>query len=561
MTVTMNRKGVAEKRKSMYFAIIGTWTIASALLWTDSVIVLQITDSTWGKVTAGLIAFLIDLGWLYGFYHIGILAFTLLSSKSLVRHGDVPSYDAPSYPIAVLHTVCDDFQSEPALSCVSQEYADFHVYLLDDSLTDAIKQEVEDFGSKFENLVTVVRRMDRKGFKAGNINNALSKLSQQYAYIALADSDTFLPREFLKMASQLLEANPDASFVQAVHVANTFNRTKLAKDLGEIVRIGWNYYQPVRNKYGFPMCYGHGALIRMDALKAVGGFPEIVSEDIGLTLKLRRLGLGGLFTSDVICGEDYPDDYRTFRKRLSRWVSADMECFRKELLPFLSAKKVGPVEKLDAAFRGLKVPLAAIFLPLAVTTSLLHLLDPEVDSFISSRVILITLVTSLAPYICFVVDMVTHPRRLFAILSQLTTLYCSNSLLYTVRTVEAVLLKRARFYVTGAKFNETSAESLKKQVLTMNKAGYPLLGLFEAFLGASLIAIGLYSANMVLVGLSTALVLAPAIYALNWENRWISLLIRVPFPLILIGIVSSCFLGIGSPAQCLALAGLSILLF
>ncbi|HLF26918.1 MAG TPA: glycosyltransferase [Anaerolineae bacterium] len=553
----MNPEGLPSKRTSMYCAIVGVWAIASTLLWLDVTPSLRITVSASDQLAIGLMALGLDLGWLYGFYHLGLVVFTRLRPQAAVRHSRIPSHKAASHPIAVFHTVCDDFQPDAALSCVSQEYPEFHVYLLDDSSTEDSKRRVDDFGRKFEKLVTIIRRTNRIGFKAGNLNNALSKIPGGYKYIALADSDTFLPSGFLRATSRLLDSNAPTGFVQAVHVANLSSGREFAHDLEEIVRIGWTYYQLIRNEYGFPMCYGHGALIRFEALSVASGFPEIVSEDIALTLKLRKLGIRGIFTSDVICGEDYPSDYHSFRKRLSRWVSADMECFRKELLPFLFVKKVDLVEKLDAVIRGLKVPLASMFLPLAVTIDLVLFRHPGVEDRMSARILFISLVTCLAPYFCFVFDMVSRPKRLFFTVSHLTAVYCSCALLYIVRVVEALLLRRSYFYVTGAKYTRTSG----KRRLTMNEAGYPLLGIAEIALSLPLIAIGIYTANLVLIGLSASLVLAPMVYAFGWKSRWTSSLIHVPLIFMLMGILLSCFYGIGSKAQWLVLAGLSILLF
>lgn len=556
----MNSPDTPSKNNSMYLAIVCVWVVTSIILWLDFFQSFHILNSAFSKISAGLITLFIDLGWLYGFYHIGILTFGLFSSKSSLKHSISSSAYDLSPPIAILYTVCDDFQYEAAFSCVGQEYPHFHVYILDDSSGDETKETVDTFRRDFEKTVSVIRRHNRQGYKAGNLNNALSKISEQYEYIALVDSDTHLPHEFLKKTAQLLDANPFASFVQTLHVVNSHNQEKFAKDLGDIVRIGWNYYQLVRNTCGFPMCYGHGALIRFKALKAVGGFPEIVSEDIALTLRLRGLGFLGFFTSDAICGEDYPNDYHTFRKRLSRWVPADLECFRKELFPFLFINNVTLVEKLDALFRGLKVPLASLFLPLSVIIGFLtSFCGSNWDHFFTLPTLLITLLTSLAPYYCFILDMWDRPNRLFLFLSCLTTVYCSCSFLFLVRAIEALTSGKAQFHVSGAKYEKVSLSNSLKHIFTMDATGYPLLGVFEIFIGGFLIIWGVYSMNFVLIGIAVALALAPAIYAFGWNNRFVSQLVYIPFIFIILGIASSCFWG--SEAQCLVLAGFSILLF
>ena len=545
----------------MYYAILAAWLAASVLLWANYATSLRALDSATGKVLAGLITFLVDLSWMYGFYHIGFVSFARLYPDSLSSRDSAREEPLCEQPVAVLLTVCDDFQPPAAHSCVTQDYPDFHVYVLDDSSGEQMKEKVDTFQKNFPKKVTVMRREDRKGFKAGNLNNCLSLLPEKYAYIALADSDTHLPAAFLRIATGLLEVNSSKGFVQALHIANAHHRQSLARDLGEIVRVGWCYYQPLRNKYGFPMCYGHGALIRRSALKVADGFPEIVSEDIALTLRLRRQGIRGLITSGSICGEDFPDDYYTFRKRLSRWVAADLECFREELVPFLSSKNILIIEKLDALFRGLKVPLSLLFLPVAVLVNVMAVLFPAWESSVAWPTLAITMLSIFAPYYCFTVDLTGQPKRLVLLLSQLTAVYCSGMLLIIVNALQAIYSRRAQFYVSGVKEDRKLDGSLLRRYLSMDKAGYPLLGFFEVSAALLLILFALQTENLTLIGVAAAMALAPAIDTLGWENRLVTWFVHLPFSLIVTGIVSPWLFGHGSTVQILTLAGLSILLF
>lgn len=554
---------VPQKDNAMYLAIVGGWIVASVVLWTDLGRSLHLLDSALDKAVAILLTLFIALGWLYGAYHLGILAFTLLRSRSWI-HGErerlAPDM-RPANPIAILHTVCDDFQSRAIASCIAQDYPEFHVYLLDDSSTAEMRREVDAYSARFPGLVTVLRRENRRGYKAGNLNHALALLPESYQYVALADSDTRFPSDFLQKTACLLDEDRSAAFVQALHVANASQQHKLAQDLGDIVRIGWNYYQLVRNEYGFPVCYGHGALLRVDALKAVGGFPELVSEDVALTLRLRTLGFWGFFTANVICGEDYPDDYHTFRKRFSRWVSADLECFREALPSFLLSRNVSLAEKVDATLRGLKVPLAASFLPFSAALSLFLALSPGASTLLSPFTIGLTVLMAMAGYYCFVVDKIRRPISLFSLVSRLTAVYISSSLLLTMRTVETLISGQADFYVTGAKYEKVSAHALSTQLLAADETGYPFLGFLELSVGLLLIVLGIYDTNLVLVGIAAALLFAPAAYSLGWQHRGVRIVAHGPFLSIILGILLACFSGEVSQAQCLTLACLSILLF
>ena len=307
------------------------------------------------------------------------------------------------------------------------------------------------------------------------------------------------------------------------------------------------------------MCYGHGALLRRGALKAVGGFPEIVSEDIALTLRLRRLGIGGLFTDRVICGEDYPDNYYTFRKRLSRWIPADLECLWKELLPFLFVKSAPAVEKLDAFFRGMKVPLSVLFLPITLLLSAMPGIFPAWENSLRPPVLWIALAASLSPFACFTADMVDRPKNLAVLLSQITALYCSCSLLILMRGIESLVFHKSRFYVTGAKRRPAESRRQLSGLFSIDEAGYPLLGFLELAIGLALILFGLRSENLVLAGIGAALGLAPVYYRLGWERCLPA--VYLLFLLVIFGLALSGPLEYGLAAQILTLAGFSILLF
>ena len=48
------------------------------------------------------------------------------------------------------------------------------------------------------------------------------------------------------------------------------------------------------NILGSPPMLGHGVLIRTESLREVGGFPNVISEDLGLTILFAEKGLTGI---------------------------------------------------------------------------------------------------------------------------------------------------------------------------------------------------------------------------------------------------------------------------
>ena len=98
------------------------------------------------------------------------------------------------------------------------------------------------------------------------------------------------------------------------------------------------------------MFHGHGALIRMSAWRAVGGFPEVVAEDLAFSTRMRECGYYGVFEDEVCCGEGFPRDYPRFYRRHLKYVKGTAEHARSFLWSFLANAKISWIEKVDRLF-------------------------------------------------------------------------------------------------------------------------------------------------------------------------------------------------------------------
>ena len=151
--------------------------------------------------------------------------------------------------------------------------------------------------------------------------------------------------------------------MQANHVCNPNQNSKLAKSLGAGIDFHWKWHQPLRNKYGFVMFLGHGALIRRNLLGAGRWFfQKIVSEDLAFALRIREHGYRGKFVEDVVCFEDFPDTIRAFRIRHMKWTRGTCEFLLKEGARLIRSKHISWVEKLDVLFPTLNFTALPFFL-------------------------------------------------------------------------------------------------------------------------------------------------------------------------------------------------------
>ena len=241
--------------------------------------------------------------------------------------------------VAILYTVCDDFDPIAFESCVqAARQVGGQVYVLDDSRQRPVREYMGD------GPVHVVRHERPRAFKAGNINDAIKSqsLHEDYDYIILADADeVFLPGASTTLVATL-DASPNLAFVQLAHTSRDDHVSWFARIMGIMTDVKYHYYREYTNRYGLPLSHGHGVAIRLSLLG--NGFPEIISEDIAMSVELRRAGHRGLFLPEPLCQEAIVKDLPTFCRRERRCMVADIECFTLKVLPMIFTRGVGLVE-------------------------------------------------------------------------------------------------------------------------------------------------------------------------------------------------------------------------
>jgi cellulose synthase/poly-beta-1,6-N-acetylglucosamine synthase-like glycosyltransferase len=283
------------------------------------------------------------LFWMLAAYYLAVVVFSVFGRPSTA----IALPPAVKYPrIALLYPTCNDFQYIAAESCLNQDYPDFHIYLLDDS-TDARHQALVDaFHCAHPKRTTVIRRPDRQGFKAGNLNYALQNVAVDQILFAVVDADERLPIDFLTKATAHM-CDTRVAFVQANHAPNPRQESAFARDIASTILPFWHVHCQPRNRYGFVLYLGHGAVVRRAAWETVGGFPEVVLEDLAFSAALGIAGLRGVFLADLECYEDFPDTYVAFKRQHERYVIGVTQVIHRFLKPLLASPRASWTEKID----------------------------------------------------------------------------------------------------------------------------------------------------------------------------------------------------------------------
>jgi cellulose synthase/poly-beta-1,6-N-acetylglucosamine synthase-like glycosyltransferase len=571
-----------------YLFIVAAWVASVAWFHPRLSSLLVLADSTFSYGALLFFILFTELAWLYAFFNVSVIVFGALYRW---RHRAAPpSGELPENPpaVAILYTTANDFVEASAESCVRQEYPRYTVYMLDDSSDPEYRAKVDAFAARYPTLVRVVRRGDRRGFKAGNINNGLATVATEEEYFALVDADEILPVDFLRRTVPTLESDLSIGFVQCNHRANPESTSPLAKYMGVGIDIHWRWYQPLRNRYGFVMLLGHGAVIRRVCWEATGGFPSLVSEDLAFALAVRKLGWRGYFEEHVTCFEDFPETVRAFRVRHMKWTRGTCEFLQKEMWQMLRSRQISIVEKCDILFPTLNLPLSLFYFLFVVDANLVLAslfgraasltvelgsstlmlpawrLDESFGILNGADFFFITLLTLLAPILCFMIDLWKRPRQLFLFLCRSTALYGALGPLSCLGVLFFLLTGKAIFHVTADRASwrpaHVHAASIVpigamrdgvRRLLTNSHPDHMFVQGFEIICG---LVFGIMCLKMVQVsffGVAFGFILLPLMHRISWDHPLVRPLVFIPFLLVLAGVL------LGG----LALAGMQATLF
>jgi cellulose synthase/poly-beta-1,6-N-acetylglucosamine synthase-like glycosyltransferase len=255
----------------------------------------------------------------------------------------------------MVYCTYNDFSADSLERSARQRYGNVEVVILDDSTDPGSIAEVDAFAARHG--MRVVRREDRVGFKAGNLNNFLRDAS--FDYFVILDSDEVTPPDFIDRALDYFAHYDNVGIVQANHVA-TRNRNDFMEMFAVGVDSHWIAYQTVKDRHGFLSLLGHGAMVSRECYVAAGGFPHVVAEDLCMSIAARDAGYVTAFAPDIVCEEEYPVDYLAFKKRHSKWTQGNME-FIKRYSGTIARSRMRWFEKLDIVLFTYSLPLTALF--------------------------------------------------------------------------------------------------------------------------------------------------------------------------------------------------------
>jgi len=533
--------------------------IWAALIWKYEacfIPLFNMVDSSVAKLIVAFAVFWINIVWFYGIFHFVGILFSKYSKP-------IPTINSfriqESENVAILYTTRNDFYWEAAESCLNQDYPFFTFFILDDSTNSEKQGQVKEFLNKYGDRCRLIHRKDTTGYKAGNLNHALSKLSGDYKYFAVVDADEVLPKNFLSKMVPYFRIDENIGFIQANHRYRKAGISKFSSSMSKDVNLHWDLFLPARNKYGFVMFYGHGAVIRTDVWKKAGGFPTIVSEDIGFAVRSRELGFHGLFLKDVVAEEAFPNNYPGFLRREIKVVKGSLQFMTGHAGSFFASNNVTVTEKLDLIASISVLFLPAIFMCFLIAANIIlpiliasHELTVQMTGGIrewgwfynteafaakirelwSWDFYLVTLITIIAPLFYQMNTLRRSPGRMLRYAAQSTAIFLSIIPALVWETVSYLLNRQVEFVPTGDSATSRIGGKSKRE-------------LFSAGFGLLLFVFSLLTWNLALLTVALSFMLHPILLRIGWNSSGLRIATLLPFlffisvfgsiPLLLIG--------------------------
>jgi cellulose synthase/poly-beta-1,6-N-acetylglucosamine synthase-like glycosyltransferase len=342
----------------------------------------------------------------------GTLVVALSYSALRKRPPEPPPHpDSPGLRIAILYLCCGDLDEDAVQSLLQLDHdGPIELWIHDDKpggdhAVDRLVERVRDAAMP----VHLLRRPIKDGGKPGAINWVLQNAPGHADFVLLCDNDSIAvdPMSLRRLLAPMVD--PAVAVVQARNVP------VLADDQCSVNRIAssaidvFDLFLTVGSRIAWMPFVGHNALLRLDAIRQVGGMqPGCFADDIDLTLRLQLVGHRVVYAPDVAFGERHPPSYAAFRKRAYKWACGSVQVLKAWTWRVLASRRLHPAEKWGyLQFLGF-FPLQALAL---LYTCLAFLVAPFVLSREWSSVVPSFLAGSILPLLIFLPVLAYAARR------------------------------------------------------------------------------------------------------------------------------------------------------
>jgi cellulose synthase (UDP-forming) len=201
------------------------------------------------------------------------------------------------------------------------------VYLCDDGRRPEMRALAERLGAVY------VTRPDNAHAKAGNINAVLPRL--QGELLLVLDADHVAAPDILEAMTGYF-ADDRVALVQSAHSFRNHNSVMHHESGRHEQSLFFDVLLPGRNRLRSVFWCGSAAVIRLSALREVGGIATVTStEDFETSLLLQKAGYTLLYHNEHLVQGLAPDNLAAYTVQRARWAEGTLSAFHWRLrMPF-----------------------------------------------------------------------------------------------------------------------------------------------------------------------------------------------------------------------------------
>jgi cellulose synthase/poly-beta-1,6-N-acetylglucosamine synthase-like glycosyltransferase len=271
----------------------------------------------------------------------------------------LPMYNEKSVAIRVID----------AVAAMDYPHSRHEIQVLDDSNDETINY-VNDAVEKHKKNginISVIRRTDRTGFKAGALQNGLNYTDAEF--VAIFDAD-FVPNpDFLKKAMAFFVNRPKLGLVQGrwTHL----NKKASLITRGQAMGIDGHFMieQAARSWNGLFMNFnGTAGIFRRTAIETSGGWQhDTLTEDMDLSYRMQLSGWQTEYVPNLQVPAEIPEDINAFKNQQFRWAKGSIQTALK-IIPMLWQKKISTFKMIQAILHLTHYSVHPLMLVLALLT-------------------------------------------------------------------------------------------------------------------------------------------------------------------------------------------------
>jgi len=214
----------------------------------------------------------------------------------------------------------------PTIAAAVAMSVEHETWVLDDGDRPDVARLAAALGARY------LTRPTHEHAKAGNVNHALEQIEADF--IAILDADHVASDGFLVRTLSYFE-DPGVALVQTPQDFYNTESFEHASGAGDErfheQALFYRVLQPGKNHWRAAFWCGTGAVVRMTALRDVGGVAtETITEDIHTTIRFHRRGWRTIYHNEVLTRGLAASDAATYQLQRLRWGTGAMEVFRRE---------------------------------------------------------------------------------------------------------------------------------------------------------------------------------------------------------------------------------------